>query len=874
MAGNDQDGGSTQPPRILFVDAYDSFSGNIAAMLESELKVRVDMTAIDKWEDGGLREQIDFYSAVVIGPGPGTPENANDVGVMNKLIEIAGDAHIPLLGICLGFQTLAMYYGGSMARLKEPRHGIVANIAHNGSSIFEGITDLNAVLYQSLHATSSDFLGGPDAATGSLKLLAWYDDEENGKVAMAVKHAELPLWGVQFHPESACSDTACHKLIQNWWNAAKESNTAQDRQLKRLQRWKMSRSIRPFEPEVPSHNSHSSKVRESWLKNNDAIQPKTVDYRSMDLGALTVDILLDIEEFQGANVLESRGVSGRHTIIVPVHSGSLLEYWGNSSYDVINKDDSGVERSRETRRIRANQTFSEVMTNLQQQRPCVGGDPSVPFWGGFLGFYSYEGALRKYHESQVPVVASPETLPCASFMSVQRSVVIDHQTKQIFVQTIKQPLDRVWLVNTHRRLREVERLYAPEPDPRPTNLQEPDDLDMLMTRPRSTSADVNFLHRQRRRLENIQRRLLNIYLSGSDINLPEETAYKENIARCQEQIRAGESYELCLTAEATIDTLNNPTIDASFLLYNVLRQRNPAPHAAFLQLGKATILSSSPERFLRWDRSGNCQMRPIKGTVKKEPGMTRGVAETILNCTKERAENLMIVDLIRHDLHTMVGSRPVNVTKLMTVEEYETVYQLVTVIETKLPSVTKSYRYLSGYKFESRNKVSGVEVLESCLPPGSMTGAPKKRSTEILKDIEGRNRGIYSGVIGYLDCGGGGDFAVVIRTAFKWDRNDGMDHWKVGAGGAITALSNPQSEWEEMQTKLESTLGIFLPVKTERDVFNDSDEEDDDGTQLLSVARYTKEWENGPKRSGFWFKTGKAISRASHPCAWFNKTSD
>ena len=123
----------------------------------------------------------------------------------------------------------------------------------------------------------------------------------------------------------------------------------------------------------------------------------------------------------------------------------------------------------------------------------------------------------------------------------------------------------------------------------------------------------------------------------------------------------------------------------------------------------------------------------------------------------------------------------------MSVEEYESVFQLVSVIEGDL----------SG---------SGIPVLAASLPPGSMTGAPKKRSCELLQELEGvRARGLYSGVFGYLDVGGGGDFSVVIRSAVKW--ND--EEWRIGAGGAVTALSDANAEWEEMLAKRENVLRAF-----------------------------------------------------------------
>lgn len=130
----------------------------------------------------------------------------------------------------------------------------------------------------------------------------------------------------------------------------------------------------------------------------------------------------------------------------------------------------------------------------------------------------------------------------------------------------------------------------------------------------------------------------------------------------------------------------------------------------------------------------------------------------------------------------------VSVPKLMNIEEYATVYQLVSVI--------------------TGHATNPISVLAASLPPGSMTGAPKKRSCELLHQIEGERhaRGVYSGVIGYFDVGGGGDFSVAIRTAFKWSDEA---CWRVGAGGAVTVLSEAQAEWEEMRTKRESALRAF-----------------------------------------------------------------
>jgi para-aminobenzoate synthetase len=139
----------------------------------------------------------------------------------------------------------------------------------------------------------------------------------------------------------------------------------------------------------------------------------------------------------------------------------------------------------------------------------------------------------------------------------------------------------------------------------------------------------------------------------------------------------------------------------------------------------------------------------------------------------------------------------------MVVEEYKSVFQMISIVRGQIPRSHHS-RPTPYY--------TGIDVLAASLPPGSMTGAPKKRSCEILSEIEKKERSLYSGVVGYMDIGGRGDWSVTIRSMFRWDdegREDAMETWHIGAGGAVTTLSTEVGEREEMQTKLRGTLGIF-----------------------------------------------------------------
>jgi para-aminobenzoate synthetase len=203
----------------------------------------------------------------------------------------------------------------------------------------------------------------------------------------------------------------------------------------------------------------------------------------------------------------------------------------------------------------------------------------------------------------------------------------------------------------------------------------------------------------------------------------------------------------------------------------------------------------------------------MKGTVKKTPDMTLEKATEILNTPKEMGENLMIADLIRHDMSSLCGSGNVEVVRAMEVEDHTLVYQLITHVRGFSRAHPPILREQHDHRQHLRSGNDHHALLE-CLPPGSMTGAPKKRSCEILERIEGRQRSIYSGAMGFFDVGGGGNFSVLIRTAFSLSSGkDGLETWRIGAGGAITALSTAQGEWYEMITKLDTVVAIFRPSK-------------------------------------------------------------
>ena len=884
------------PRRILFIDAYDSFTNNIVSLLETRLQVVVTVIRIDD----PIKDFASFirpFVAIVAGPGPGDPRNTMDVGLFRELWKLDGDDVLPVLGVCLGFQSLVHAFGGMIERLPEPRHGLVRKVRFNNNIDFACVQEVETVQYHSLHASlrhrdekTNVNHWKPSAACPELQPLAWDYESDNKsdatseilppsrqRVLMAVRHVSKPFFGIQFHAESVCSSEDARRVVDAWWAAARTwtRHSWQMRDMRDAHKIISSAFIsdensRATEKYRPSKPQRTHLVAESVLKaidgNADKRKPLSFDRKHSSTGdssalharraqrtqKVRVDTrTLDVEEWTIPSICEALHLTDGEFIILDSEQHQRPELGEYSILGILLPDSHRFEHTVGTSNIRLTSgghgntidlehypggVIAYLKDFLKQYRP-QSQNVKIPFWGGLVGYVGYEACLEMIGIDNRPDNGprNPLQRPDLNFVFVERSMVIDHFKQKMYIQSIR-PNDHEWVKEATSRLTKVSQSSL--------------NLSSVYLCPKSSSTETPV-----------------------QIDMPNEITYKSQVRACQDSIRAGDSYELCLTTQATIKA---PIRRHAWPLYRRLRNLNPSPFSAYVRLGNMTLLSSSPERFLCWSRptSGSgfdsdqkmltCQFRPIKGTVKRQPDpklppLTLAQATALLSTPKERAENLMIVDLIRHDLHGVVGSGNVTVPKLMVVEEYATLFQLVSVIEGTLIITDDDDNddgdfidILNGIPNEADNNnvptspnlhpathsyhltpTSPIDILASSLPPGSMTGAPKLRSCQILRSLENRNRGIYSGVLGYLDIGGGGDFSVVIRSAVRWDkfkthdqgRENGAeegdedkvgedveeegDEWTIGAGGAVTALSTEDGEWEEMVAKLKSTLRLF-----------------------------------------------------------------
>ena len=370
--------------------------------------------------------------------------------------------------------------------------------------------------------------------------------------------------------------------------------------------------------------------------------------------------------------------------------------------------------------------FGLLRQLLVEYRPAVTAGSGLPFVGGAVGYFGYD--LGRRIERLPAIARDAERLPELAVGIYAWAVVIDHLEQ------------RTWLVWND----------LPGGPPRGAVLAR-------LQRAGDAQSSRPFTVR-----------------SPLVANL-DAVAYARAFRRIQRYIRDGDCYQVNLARRFAADADGDP-----WPAYRRLRARNPSPYGAYLRLPFCTVLSASPERFLEL-RGQRVETRPIKGTRPRgqDPARDAALARELAASAKDRAENLMIVDLLRNDLGKSCVPGSIAVPRLFEVERHPTVHHLVSTVTGTL-----------------RADCDAIDLLRGCFPGGSVTGAPKLRAMQVIEELEPHRRGIYCGSIGYIGFDGAMDTNIAIRTLVH---SDGVARF--WAGGGIVADSACAAEYRETEDK-------------------------------------------------------------------------
>ena len=681
--------------QVLIVDNRDSFTFNL-----SQLVAKVTgyvPTVISNAELGwrGIAERHGVQ-AIIISPGPGTPDRVADFGTCLEIIRETG---LPLLGVCLGHEGIGHAYGAKVVRAPVPMHGRISRVVHDGSDLFRGVPDsLEVVRYHSLCLDRSTL-------PACLQVTASTSDG----IVMALRHTDRPQFGVQFHPESVCAEFG-ERLVRNFLECVPV-------------RAKPKGAI-PRPPPRPGSKRPERRGR---------------DPRRCRVVVRELNRWVDTRQtFESLFVHSEYAFWLDSAAVVPGYS--RFSVMG----DVSGPESSVLRYRTHSRRLEIRQggesrstVIGSLLPELRKRLATpVDVDRALPFdfQTGLVGYFGYE--LR--NEFGAPTDRASR-LPDAAFLDVDRCLVFDHENRRVFlVMRTPGPADVAedWFNHVESALGAVIPQGA---------------------EPRAEGCP----------------------LVASLADGPDQ--YLRKIRECQDELAAGESYQICLSSEFAVTCGASP-----YETYRALRAINPAPYAAYLQFGDFAVLSSSPERFLQVGPNRTISARPIKGTCARDddPAGDARLAEWLRSDEKSRSENLMIVDLLRNDIGRVADTATVQVPRLMEVEPYATVHQLVSTVTGRL-----------------REDRDCLDCLAAAFPGGSMTGAPKLRTMSIIDRLEARARGVYSGAIGFLSYNDRMDLSIVIRTIVMAD-----SLVTVASGGGIVAMSNPRDEFEEMVLKAQAPL--------------------------------------------------------------------
>lgn len=543
--------------KTLLIDNYDSYTYNLfqlIAEVNGEEPVVVLNDAVGALADLGA--YLAGFDNVVVSPGPGHPAEPRDFGLSTAVL---AESPIPVLGVCLGHQGIALGEGGRVGPAPEPRHGHLSTVRHDGRDLFRGLPqEFTAVRYHSLAVS--------EPLPQALEATAWAEDG----VLMGLRHRSRPLWGVQFHPESVLTDYG-HRMLVNFRNLTAErarrprtKNTAVPPPEAVIPR--PARVVPRPRPAAPAYRLHTRRIAGAVDTEAAFTRMYAASRRAFWLDSALVEDGRSRFSFFGDD------------------SGPLAEF---VRYDV----ESGkceIERAgRPTRKVAAS-VFDYLGRQLTSRRVDGAGLP-FDFTGGYVGYFGYEmkadcGSPNR-HTSDVPD---------ACWLFADRLIAVDHLKRFTYAVCLAEDTPQAtreaedWLESTLAQLTFV----ATEPDPTAIPLPTP-------TGPTDPGLDPD--------------------LGAAEPWLVRDRAtYLADIESCGRELRAGTSYEVCLTNAARL-----PAPPDAYEFYRVLRRVNPAPYAAFLRFGDVDVAGSSPSGSCGSPGTGSPRPGPSRAQRRAGPGLRR-----------------------------------------------------------------------------------------------------------------------------------------------------------------------------------------------------------------------------------------------------------
>ncbi|NMA68410.1 MAG: aminodeoxychorismate synthase component I, partial [Desulfitobacterium sp.] len=607
-------------------------------------------------------------------------------------------------------------------RAKSPVHGKVSSIRHDGKGVFANLPNpLTVTRYHSL-ALRKDTL--PEE-------LIITSETEDGEI-MGIRHRELPIEGVQFHPEAILTEKG-HELLANavkmarlWWQKQKE--TTQEAGLAKEYEFNSPWLIKKLDLELQP------------IELLDAFRDTVYPF-FLDSGKSYAD--LGKYSFMGAfPFIQASAYKDRVEIT-------------HFDFEIIIKNETIPCGKGEGLEV-----MDELVARYQVENPT-----SFPFVGGGVGFWTYD--LKDELEDMPQEAEDTLGLPLWRFAWYDGVLVYDHEQESYTLlacgmsrygecrkELAQARVEKIeGLIEKYLAERKLKGSGSIEGSPSASKAHQLESLTQA-----DSEVEVQYTVTREQYLKDLRKLIDYIY--------------------------AGDIYQANLTQRFQIPTTKDP-----FELYQTLHRVNPAPFAAFLPYEDFQILSSSPERFVQITAQGEIETRPIKGTRPrgKTPEEDEAYAKELQESVKDRAELTMIIDLQRNDLGRICRYGSVQVTDLIRLEKYPTVWHLVSTINGVL-----------------RPGLRVSEILQAIFPGGSITGAPKIRAMEIIEELEPYKRGLYTGSIGYISFDGAWDTNIVIRTILL---KDGMAYFN--GGGGIVADSIPEEEHEESLQKVRALIRVL-----------------------------------------------------------------